>query len=270
MKIRDDKIDASGYAGRQVLTPAIPTAVSQTRRQFFCHTPGHAFQLTDVAVACAALTAGATVDVYLMGPDEIVAATTFAQNSGTDDTYDLTAFQVRVGGRLVEKTAVSAGTFTAAHKITALKFGCVLFQISNAGTISTKVAAATQAYDSAAEALAALPAADADNIAFGVLAIEAGASDWDANTDDLTSASDATTVVFTPVAATVARATTAALTPVANEEVAGTLATSKTAWRDLTGEKSIVGVYTTDSDAALTNAVATITYRPYPMHGESR
>lgn len=86
--------------------------------------------------------------------------------------------------------------FSAAHVITASKFGCILVQMDAAGTISTKVAASPQAYDDAPAALAALPAADAGNIKIGHIAIENNAGDWTANTDDLTNASDVTTAAF--------------------------------------------------------------------------
>jgi len=48
----------------------------------------------------------------------------------------------------------------------------------------------------AATALAALPAPDAGNVAYGTIAIENNAGDWTANTDDLTDASDVTTAAF--------------------------------------------------------------------------
>ena len=72
----------------------------------------------------------------------------------------------------------------------------VLVQINAAGTISTKVPASPQAYNSAPLALAALPSADAGNIALGYIAIANNAGDWTANTDDLTDGSDLTTATF--------------------------------------------------------------------------
>lgn len=104
---------------------------------------------------------------------------------------------VLIGGVSHTKAATVELTFTAAHVITASKFGCILIQINAAGTVSTKVVATPQAYDTAPAALAALPAADAGNIALGYIAIENNAGDWTANTDDLTNASDVTTAAFT-------------------------------------------------------------------------
>lgn len=102
-----------------------------------------------------------------------------------------------VNGISRTKAATVELTFTAAHVITASKFGVILIQINAAGTVSTKVPAATQAYDSAPLALAALPAVDAGNVALGYIAIENNAGDWTANTDDLTNGSDVTTAAFT-------------------------------------------------------------------------
>lgn len=102
----------------------------------------------------------------------------------------------RVLGAQYSKTAAVDLTFTAAHVITASKFGAILVQINAAGTISTKVVASPQAYDTAALALAALPSPDAGNIALGYIQIANNTGDWTANTDDLTNGSDVTTAAF--------------------------------------------------------------------------
>lgn len=94
------------------------------------------------------------------------------------------------------KAATDNLTFTAAHTITASKFGCIRLQIDAAGTISTKVVNATQAYDDAPTALAALPAADVDKIAIGYIAIANNAGDWVGNTNNLTDGGDVTTAAF--------------------------------------------------------------------------
>ena len=101
-----------------------------------------------------------------------------------------------IGGVSHVKAPETALLFSAAHVITASKFGVILVQINAAGTISSKVPGSPQAYNDAPTALAALPAADAGNIAIGYIAIENNAGDWTANTDDLTNASDVTTAAF--------------------------------------------------------------------------
>lgn len=102
-----------------------------------------------------------------------------------------------VNGISKTKAATDNLTFTAAHVITASKFGIILVQINAAGTVSTKVPVSPQAYNDAPTALAALPAVDAGNVALGYIAIENNAVDWTANTDDLTNGSDVTTAAFT-------------------------------------------------------------------------
>ncbi|MDB4914053.1 MAG: hypothetical protein JWM95_1697 [Gemmatimonadetes bacterium] len=106
-------------------------------------------------------------------------------------------FVGRLNGETFGKAATTALTFTAAHVVTASKFAVILVQITPTGTVSTKVPGATQAYDTAALALAALPTADAGNVAMGYIAIAAKAATWTANTDDMTAASDLTSATFT-------------------------------------------------------------------------
>lgn len=103
------------------------------------------------------------------------------------------------------KAATTALTFTAAHPVSSSKFGIILVQISDTGTVSTKIPGATQttamAYNTAALALAALPAVDAGNTRIGYIAIAAKAALWTANTDDMTNGSDLTTATFVSEAA---------------------------------------------------------------------
>jgi len=91
--------------------------------------------------------------------------------------------------------ATTAIVFSAAHAITASKFGVVLVQVNAAGTVSTKVPGSPQAYNDAPTALAALPAPDAGNVVLGHIAIANDAGDWTANTDSMTD--DVTSAAFT-------------------------------------------------------------------------
>lgn len=108
-------------------------------------------------------------------------------------------FYFRINGTSYTKAAVAAGSvFTAAHVVTALKYGVVMLYINAAGTVISSVPSATQAYDTAE---AAHDAGDAMVTPYsycyiGRILINAGALDWDANTDDMTDASDLTTATF--------------------------------------------------------------------------
>lgn len=119
----------------------------------------------------------------------------------TAEKWKTTAtFIWRRNGIQFSKAAATAQLFTANHVITALKYGIIMIQVTDAGVFSTKVPGATQttamAYNSAALALAALPAVDAGNTYVGHMVIQNNAGDWTANTDDLTAASDITAVTF--------------------------------------------------------------------------
>lgn len=129
-------------------------------------------------------------------PDALYAIGTLAIDATAEKFKTTTTATFTVGGWQTTKAAQTAVTFTAAHVVTASKFGVILIQVNSAGTISTKVPSATQAYNSAALAFAALPAADAGKVALGYIAIANNAGDWTANTDDLTDGSDLTTAAF--------------------------------------------------------------------------
>lgn len=121
---------------------------------------------------------------------------TLAIHSTPEQFKTTTTALYRIAAAQYSKAAATALTFTAAHTVTASKFGCILVQVNAAGTVSTKVVSATQAHNTAALALAALPAPDAGNVALGYIAIANNAGDWVANTDDLTNGSDLTTATF--------------------------------------------------------------------------
>lgn len=112
-------------------------------------------------------------------------------------------FYYRIGGTNYSKAAVAAGSvFSAAHTITASKFGAIKLYIDAAGAISSKVNRDTQT-DALASAtvLDAINAAngitpDTGTIEIGMVVIQNNGSLWTANTDDLTDASDVTKAVF--------------------------------------------------------------------------
>lgn len=140
-------------------------------------------------------TDGKLLPINLMD-DALLVKGTLAIHSTPEQFKTSQAAYFRILGVQYTKAATTALTFSAGHVITASKFGVILVQIDKAGTISTKVPASPQAYNSAALALAALPAPDANKVALGYIAIENNAGDWTANTDDLTDGSDLTSAAF--------------------------------------------------------------------------
>lgn len=161
-----------------------------------------------------------TVDIFLesLAAAKITAATVILQGSSTNvdaDTGVITTpalaigstaerfanglFYYRINKTNYTKAAVAAGSvFTAAHVISASKWGAVNIYINAAGTMVTKVPLATQAYDTAAEAhdAADLIELTSDLCYVGRILINNNTGAWTANTDDLTDASDITTATF--------------------------------------------------------------------------
>lgn len=130
------------------------------------------------------------------GTNELIRKATLAIHSTPEQFATTSIAAYRIAGVVYTKAVTAALTFTLGHIIAASKFGVILVQINTAGTISTKVPATTQSYNSAPLALAALPSPDAGNISLGYIAIANDAGAWTANTDDLTNGSDLTTAAF--------------------------------------------------------------------------
>lgn len=132
--------------------------------------------------------------------DSIINAPVLSTGS-TAEQVATTAFQYRIDGVSYTKAAVAAGTAltsVATHTVAASKFGGFAAQINASGTISFIEAADVQSYASKAlaeEAARAL-SATAGNVIFGWFVVGADAGGWTAVTDDLTPASDLTSVTY--------------------------------------------------------------------------
>lgn len=108
-------------------------------------------------------------------------------------------FYFRINGTNYTKAAVAAGSvFTAAHVVSASKYGVIMIYINASGTIISLVPLATQAYDTAEAAHDAGDAMITPNsyCYLGRILVASDAGAWTANTDDLTNASDLTTATF--------------------------------------------------------------------------
>jgi hypothetical protein len=112
-------------------------------------------------------------------------------------------FYYRIAGINYSKAAVAAGSaFSAAHTITASKFGAIKIYINAAGAISSKVNRDVQTDPLASNDVAdAINAAngitpDAETIEIGMVVIQNNGSLWTANTDDMDDGIDVTKAVF--------------------------------------------------------------------------
>ncbi|MCP4597927.1 hypothetical protein [Neptuniibacter sp.] len=163
--------------------------------------------------------------------DGIVTATVLSAGSTTHQIKN-TAFQYRIDGTPIYKAEVAAGTaFSAADTINVAPavgtfWGIWTVQIDIAGTITTKPGGglSDQVYTTEALAIAAKAAVTAGNVEVGYLTIAATADTaWTAQTDDITSGSDNTSVTFYPASATITLSQVAA----ADATGLGTLSTSQ-------------------------------------------
>lgn len=262
--IRDEKIDKNAATPKDTAHIALITATTQTNRTFLVERPGYRFYVDAVRTYALAEAGTVTVSgVVVSNGVGVIQAGALTVHS-TPEQLALAASKYMIGGVVVEKGAATAITFSANHVVTANKFGIITIQINASGTVSSKVPASQQAYDTAAQALAATPAADSDKIAIATILIAADAGNWTANTDDLTNGSDLTSATLTTIAANAPFASAVAFAPLTlTTATLGAIATRK----GLPGD-SIVWTYTTDGSGALTNGQVTRVIRPYPLNGE--
>ena len=140
-----------------------------------------------------------------MGHTGITAATVITANAADKTTYDVAAMTFKIDSAAYSKDAEAAVAFGSAWTINtgaaATAFwGAVLIQITAAGVVSDKVVTADQVFATEAEAIDALPAPDADNLAIGYITINVTASDtFTAGTETL-AAADAAVVAINFVA----------------------------------------------------------------------
>lgn len=260
--MRDSILNADSAVARVRLPIAMGTiVVSKTNRVFFARKALFKARIIGLQHWCYSLAGAVSVSgVVVPKGTGLVTAPTLA--------IDANAVKFQIGAGILfgaytlqEKAAATALTFTAAHVVTANLFGEILVQIDNAGTVTTKVVSATQAYATAGAAHAALPAPDANKVKIGTIAVAAGVADWVANTSDMTNASGATTVIFTAATALVKFATNVAF-------VSGAIVTGTITQQNVNTDDLIVLSYTSDGSGALVNGFTTFTERVRPLRGE--
>lgn len=159
--------------------------------------------------AMLALLGAVKSDLDATQSSSIINASTLAIGS-TPTNVSNTAFQFRIAGVTYAKAAVAAGTALGITDTintgTAAGFfyGGFMMMIVGAGTVTFKAAATNQVYTSEAAAynaiLATAPTANTCVVGYFVVKTKTGAA-WIAGTDDLTPASDCTTVTYYSVPA---------------------------------------------------------------------
>lgn len=272
MAVTDQKLLPTSQVAVQTVDVALDpvVATSQTDRIIRVLAPGHQFLLLACEVFARVVAAVISFKVVVIDGDGVILGDPTLAINATPEKFQSAAFQYVIGAGTYAKgsTAGAGVAFSAAHVVSAGKFGVVLVQINAAGTISTKVPAATQAYDTAGEAVTNLPEADAANLAIGYLVIEAlVGSAWTANTSDLTPASDVEAVTYVDTATRTAAIT--ALVPVAGQSTWSPTPAWNNAFGSLPSTAKIILAYTTDGAGDVTDGFFRLRYRPVPLNGES-
>lgn len=268
--ITDNKVDPASLFGERVLPFFLNPALSKTTHCFARHKPGVGFQISDLNVQASAVTAAITLNAYIGSETDggVITAGALAIDA-TAEKYDVALRRAIINGVFVEKAAVTAQLFTAAHTITgANKYGAILIQQDNTGVYSSKVVGLGQAYATSALAIAALPAADAGKLRVGYIVIQAKNASWTANTDDLTNGSDVVTAVFVTDAATVVSCLNAVLTPLAGKVVRAVLPANRLLYRGR-HDQTVFLTYTTDGAGAMVDGYVTLKIRARPNAGQA-
>lgn len=266
MKINDGKIDSTSNIAKRTDTISVAPATSLTNAVLDLRRLRHSTRILGAGLYARAIAGTVAVDLRLSASTGLLVPGVLAIDAVPEKFKLITTTIVALFAGVVKtKAPATAIVFTAAHVITANKFGVILVQMDDAGTVSTKVSAATQAYDTAAAALAAIPSADANKLAIGYIAIANNAGDWTANTDDMTDGSDVTTATFNNY--TARKPFTGAISPTALDEVDGVLSSTRS---DVVGaeDEYLAVIATTDGTGALTDGRLHIHTRPNNLRGD--
>lgn len=143
------------------------------------------------------------LDVLPVTHDRLLSAPGLVIDGGEAEDFEVDTFTYMIDGVKYTKSAADGIDFTAAHVCALDKFLAVLVEINAGGTVATKVPlvdgrsqTASQGFDTATEAIAALPPVTPGKVALGYILIEADGTTWTANTDDMTAAGDVDNATF--------------------------------------------------------------------------
>ncbi|KKN26111.1 hypothetical protein LCGC14_0877930 [marine sediment metagenome] len=211
-------------------------------------------------------------DLLPVTHDRLLSAPGLVIDPAEAEDFRIGTFTYVIDGVKYSKTTADGNDFTAAHVCALDKWLAILVEINAAGTPATKVPlvsgrsqTASQGFDTATAAIAALPPVTPGKVAVGYILIEADGSTWTANTDDMTAAGDvdnATFVNYTVPTNEIFAAQTAlfaAETP--------TDATLATLYDPRRGADQMV-VLLGGTTGTVKAPQVTVEYRPWPLSGD--
>lgn len=148
-----------------------------------------------------------SVEIYEYGQNRLLSTPALALDEAEEEDFQVGTFTYVIDGVTYTKTGADGIDFTSAHVCALNKFLAVLVEINVAGTVATRVPlvdgrsqTASQGFDTYTAAVAALPPATPGSLAIGYIVIEADASTWTANTDDMEAGTDVDNATFKSLA----------------------------------------------------------------------
>lgn len=283
MSVTDNKIDPNAESAVDELVKEIVTAVAQAGVIFHFHQFRKARKVLGLEVFARTVTATISLDVGLVQPGQTLDAAVLSVGADTIRIKNTGPLRYVSGDGIYRNQATldnqpfspAAGGANATINVAAAVgqfWGAARIQIDGAGVLSTKVSAANQSFLVEADAVQALPAADANCTSLGYVTVRTKANvSFTFNVGVITGAgggaNDAATVNWTSVASAYLTILTGAVVPVAADIVNGVL---QGALARIIAKKGALVVLklTTDATGAATNLSATIRSRPYPLDGE--
>lgn len=279
MSVTDSKLDPNAEAAVDELVKEIVTAINLAGIAVFIHQfRTKARKITGVEAFARTVAAAITFDVGLVQPGTCLDAPTLGaagNNTGIKQTNAVRS--VAPDGTYRNKAITDNMAFSLNHTINVANaagqfWGAVRIQQDAAGAYSTKVVSADQAFAVEADAVNALPLADADKINIGYVTVRTKANvSFTFNVGVITGAgggaNDAATVNWNPITSGYASVLTGAVTPVATDIVQGVL---QAGLARVVAKKYalLVAKLTTDGTGAATNLHTVIRSRPFPLDGE--
>ncbi len=289
MSIRDDKMDPQGGTIRDVHSLAFAPAISLTAAIVRILQIPYAFAVIQVAGWCRVLAGAVSANVGIVRPGGTAEGVTLVIGTTKSKFKSSVAFNavMPIGSltqlgdivALVHKAIEDDIEFSTAFTVNAAAatgqtfWGACRVQMDSAGVVSTKVRSADQAYNLEAEALYAVPDADANKVDCGTITFEAKSGQtFTAGTTELDNATVLNDVNYDGADSAFASVLDDPTTdPVTYVSAAVDTPAMVEAIQDRGCEQAggaLVVKTTTDGSGALTDGTLDITVRVWPANGE--
>lgn len=281
MSVLDKKVAPSSGIASQILGGTVVPAQSLTNSRWLMRQMKTGIYAEQVQVYCRSYTATGTIDfgIVPVGTCETAVSLGIAATAsrlkitaaliGVSSTPDTntglpTIVHKAITDNIAWSTAYTINTAAASGQF----WGAFRIQMDSLGAVTMIAVTSDQAHVTEAAALMTVPPAQVGQINLGTVTIRcATGAAFILNTTNLDAAG--TTVNYNGAAAGYTSVLSSAVAPVALTLVTGAMSTTAANRRTATPGALLIGRYTTDGSFVATDLSATISFRPYPMDGES-